>query len=115
MRKTKTARSSDRGARAASPANILKIPSWETERRNRGDRIRTCDLLVPNQALYQAKLRPVLRRGTMRRNGRRARKSAGHGFFPGDGVRNTDLSSKKSVASSLVFRGGPILANPLLR
>ena len=24
----------------------------------RGDRIRTCDLLVPNQALYQAKLRP---------------------------------------------------------
>ena len=25
---------------------------------NRGDRIRTCDLLVPNQALYQAKLHP---------------------------------------------------------
>jgi hypothetical protein len=24
----------------------------------RGDRIRTCDLLVPNQALYQAKLHP---------------------------------------------------------
>ena len=28
---------------------------------NRGDRIRTCDLLVPNQALYQAKLHPVTR------------------------------------------------------
>ena len=26
---------------------------------NRGDRIRTCDLLVPNQALCQAELRPV--------------------------------------------------------
>ena len=25
---------------------------------NRGDRIRTCDLLVPNQTLYQAELRP---------------------------------------------------------
>ena len=24
----------------------------------RGDRIRTCDLVVPNHALYQAKLRP---------------------------------------------------------
>jgi integrase len=28
---------------------------------NRGDRIRTCDLLVPNQALYQAKLHPGVR------------------------------------------------------
>ena len=28
--------------------------------KNRGDRIRTCDLLVPNQALYQAKLHPVI-------------------------------------------------------
>ena len=28
--------------------------------RNRGDRIRTCDLSVPNAALYQAELRPVL-------------------------------------------------------
>ena len=28
---------------------------------HRGDRIRTCDLLVPNQALYQAKLHPALR------------------------------------------------------
>ena len=26
---------------------------------NRGDKIRTCDLLVPNQALYQAELHPV--------------------------------------------------------
>lgn len=25
---------------------------------HRGDRIRTCDILVPNQALYQAELRP---------------------------------------------------------
>ena len=29
--------------------------------RGRGDRIRTCDLLVPNQALYQAKLHPERR------------------------------------------------------
>jgi hypothetical protein len=28
---------------------------------NRGDTIRTCDLLLPKQALYQAKLRPVFR------------------------------------------------------
>src|SRR4051812_22062990 len=27
---------------------------------SRGDRIRTCGLLVPNQALYQAELRPVM-------------------------------------------------------
>jgi hypothetical protein len=35
----------------------------------RGDRIRTCDLLVPNQALYQAKLHPDFANdggGTMR-------------------------------------------------
>jgi len=31
---------------------ILKL------RNGRGDRIRTCDLVVPNHALYQAKLRP---------------------------------------------------------
>ena len=29
----------------------------------RGDRIRTCDLLVPNQALYQAKLHPDIEAG----------------------------------------------------
>jgi hypothetical protein len=28
------------------------------QQNGRGDRIRTCDLLVPNQALYQAKLHP---------------------------------------------------------
>jgi hypothetical protein len=28
---------------------------------NRGDRIRTCDLVVPNHALYQAELRPGIR------------------------------------------------------
>ena len=33
----------------------------------RGDRIRTCDLLVPNQALYQAKLHPVIRDAYTRR------------------------------------------------
>jgi hypothetical protein len=30
---------------------------------NRGDRIRTCDFLLPKQALYQAELRPVVRGG----------------------------------------------------
>ncbi len=29
-----------------------------TAANSRGDMIRTCDLLVPNQALYQAELRP---------------------------------------------------------
>src|ERR1043165_4157709 len=36
-----------------------------SERNGRGDRIRTCDLLVPNQALYQAKLHPGHERGTV--------------------------------------------------
>ncbi len=35
----------------------------------RGDRIRTCDLLVPNQALYQAKLHPVHARPKDRERG----------------------------------------------
>ena len=39
--------------------DIVKILS---KRENRGDRIRTCDFLVPNQALYQAELRPGGRR-----------------------------------------------------
>jgi hypothetical protein len=34
-------------------AKGLSVPS------DRGDKIRTCDLLVPNQALYQAELHPV--------------------------------------------------------
>ena len=29
-----------------------------SKKKHRGERIRTSDLLVPNQALYQAKLRP---------------------------------------------------------
>jgi hypothetical protein len=33
-------------------------PRFSSCRKNRGDRIRTCDLVVPNHALYQAKLRP---------------------------------------------------------
>ena len=39
---------------------VLALPvaqSHNTEN-DRGDRIRTCDLVVPNHALYQAKLRP---------------------------------------------------------
>ena len=39
--------------RAGSRTKVLIL-----SKKNRGDRIRTCDLLVPNQALYQAKLRP---------------------------------------------------------
>jgi hypothetical protein len=30
------------------------------QRRSRGDRIRTCDLVAPNDALYQAELHPVV-------------------------------------------------------
>jgi len=35
------------------------VPKSRDKQNGRGDRIRTCDLLVPNQALYQAKLRPA--------------------------------------------------------
>ena len=35
----------------------------ETPKKHRGERIRTSDLLVPNQALYQAKLRPEKQSG----------------------------------------------------
>jgi len=39
----------------------IPVPnSWWRARNGRGDRIRTCDLYVPNVALYQAKLRPDL-------------------------------------------------------
>jgi hypothetical protein len=34
-------------------------PQWVQLQCGRGDRIRTYDLLVPNQALYQAKLHPA--------------------------------------------------------
>ena len=45
-----------RGNAGAMP---LRAHNGATERMiGRGDRIRTCDLLVPNQALYQAKLHP---------------------------------------------------------
>src|SRR5258708_2621644 len=37
------------------------VSPWKPVGKNRGDRIRTCDLLVPNQALYQAKLHPDAR------------------------------------------------------
>jgi hypothetical protein len=56
---------------------------------NRGDRIRTCDLLVPNQALYQAKLHPVdardltcYRPGRIRNLGARDRNCFPHGESP---------------------------------
>ena len=40
-------------------AHIRRSPAPSGELRSgRGDRIRTYDLLVPNQALYQAKLHP---------------------------------------------------------
>ncbi len=42
------------------------VPTARSARHSgRGDRIRTCDLLVPNQALYQAKLHPGHTRRTL--------------------------------------------------
>ena len=42
--------------------HVSSLEGWcstiELHPQSRGDRIRTCDLLVPNQALYQAKLHP---------------------------------------------------------
>ena len=40
----------------------IELASFDWEKSGRGDRIRTYDLLVPNQALYQAKLHPETRR-----------------------------------------------------
>ena len=37
----------------------IKNRFWKKGIKNRGDRIRTCDLGVPNAALYQAEPRPV--------------------------------------------------------
>ena len=36
----------------------LSVTQSRNAENDRGDRIRTCDLVVPNHALYQAKLRP---------------------------------------------------------
>ena len=44
--------------RVGAGAQAVELRSNPVAKKNRGDRIRTCDLLVPNQALYQAKLRP---------------------------------------------------------
>ena len=42
-------------------ASCQRLSRQVKKRENgRGDRIRTCDLVVPNHALYQAKLRPDL-------------------------------------------------------
>ena len=47
--------------RIITPASATRprIAASAVAKNGRGDRIRTCDLLVPNQALYQAKLHPV--------------------------------------------------------
>ena len=44
---------------ACSPYPLLSCSFAALEPRNRGERIRTFDLLVPNQALCQAELRPA--------------------------------------------------------
>ncbi len=37
---------------------LKRVIEWNPPADGRGDRIRTYDLLVPNQALYQTKLHP---------------------------------------------------------
>ena len=49
------------GRRRASSPNITKKPLVSQGLSCRADRIRTCDLLVPNQALYQTELQPARR------------------------------------------------------
>jgi hypothetical protein len=46
---------------ACDPERILWCEAGEkpNEINGRGDRIRTCDIYVPNVALYQSELRPV--------------------------------------------------------
>ena len=50
-----------RWARLRKPLQMREVASHREgmrQKKNRGDRIRTCGLLVPNQTLYQAELRP---------------------------------------------------------
>ena len=46
-------------ANDASPVGVDRAEDVSFSKVHRGDRIRTCGLLVPNQALYQAELRPA--------------------------------------------------------
>ena len=52
-----------------TPLWILFSIFWPFGPKSRGERIRTSGLLVPNQALYQAELRPVKPLGYTSRQG----------------------------------------------
>lgn len=78
-------------------------------RESRGDRIRTCGLLVPNQALYQAELRPAGDRGPAACGDRRSvvqarqtrvraacRRSVGRTSIPGGRRRPARMSARPS-------------------
>ena len=54
-----------RESRSACMGEEISVTLKDAIKAGRGDRIRTCDLLVPNQALYQAKLRPEVSARTM--------------------------------------------------
>ena len=76
-------------------------PNRECEN-GRGDRIRTCDLLVPNQALYQAKLHPVGREG---RKGRGLMRSVNGNY----GVRSRVEESIVGNVAGLLRVTGPMV------
>src|ERR1700692_2115206 len=46
------------GGSASSSARGLAKKIWRPKINGRGDRIRTCDIYVPNVALYQSELHP---------------------------------------------------------
>jgi hypothetical protein len=80
----------------------------------RGDRIRTCDLYVPNVALYQAKLRPdCIAKG--QEAGRRYYPQAEKRLLPGSAeafcsiIRNENENAKVGIAIGIE----PICQRPI--
>ena len=45
-------------SRASAPNGVTNQPSLLTDLFGQGNRVRTCDLIVPNDALYQTELYP---------------------------------------------------------
>ena len=91
------------------PRNVSEKP--KVIKSGRGDRIRTYDLLVPNQALYQAKLHPGARFQALtftqyalrRRGGKQKRES----LFPG--ILRKPMGRLLSCVSMSLWRLAPAL------
>ena len=79
-----------------------------SEMRGRGDRIRTCDFLLPKQALYQAELHPVQTVATtkpdrvriLRSARNRVKRAAAHSKSAGSGKRPMSGGVSPSLCAS---------------